>query len=235
MIIFDTHTALGSARRSGTPSYSSTNLNSYKGLKNDSWSSISNTSELQSYIGSYIFFEVNVSDTSKLARYILKLNSISGTTIYTDNIGWGYDGSTEWNWSVGKIPSEYGDYKPIENIVYNGTSLTSLVYNGTEVWSKASWHTVWTGTASTSSFRGTSFALKTVTVSGLKSGVKARVTGYVNSTSYPFTAVDSFDNINSCWMKSLVADNTTRLTLQARTDSSNTQRTIYITKVEQYY
>lgn len=123
----------------------------------------------------------------------------------------------------------------ITAINYNGTALTKVIFNGTTVWESGSWHTVWTGSASTGSFRGSFFASKKVTVSGLKTGVRVRVTGYVNSTSYPFTAVESFNNINSCWMKSLVADDSTILTLQARTDSSNTQRTIYITKVEQYY
>lgn len=123
-----------------------------------------------------------------------------------------------------------------EEVSYGGRELSVINYKGEKVWEESPrWRVKWTGSASTSSFRGTSFASKTVTVSGLKTGVRVRVTGYVNSTSYPFTAVESFNDINSCWMKSLVADDSTRLTLKARTDSSNTQRTIYITKVEQYY
>lgn len=233
MIIFDTKTTLPAATRSGTPSYTSSNLNSWKGLTNDSWSSISNASSLTGYVGSYIYFEVLVSDTNQLARYIFKLNSVSGSTIYCVNVGWGYEGSTEWNWSIGKIPSEYGNYKPIENIVYNGTSLTSLVFNGTQVWNKPQWHTVWSGSVG-ASVTSTSYSNYSFNVSGLTIGRQTRISGqYSIGQVYTFSGVTTYDG-TYCKFKDLRINSATNITLSAlKVGSMNPYLTI--TKIEQYY
>ena len=81
---------LGEATRSGISTYSKANLDGYVGLKNDTWSGITNASSLVT--GNYYYIRVKVSDTNKTGKFCVKFISANGTTITTDNMGWGYDG-----------------------------------------------------------------------------------------------------------------------------------------------
>ena len=81
---------LGEATRSGISEYSKAALDGYVGLKNDTWSGITNASSLVA--GNYYYIRVKVSDTNKTGKFCVKFISANGTTITTDNMGWGYDG-----------------------------------------------------------------------------------------------------------------------------------------------
>ena len=81
---------LGEATRSAVSTYSKANLDGYVGLKNDTWSGITNASSLVT--GNYYYIRVKVSDTNKTGKFCVKFISANGTTITTDNMGWGYDG-----------------------------------------------------------------------------------------------------------------------------------------------
>ena len=85
-----TGTNLGEATRSGISEYSKATLDGYVGLKNDTWSGITNASSLVA--GNYYYIRVKVSDTNKTGKFCVKFISANGTTITTDNMGWGYDG-----------------------------------------------------------------------------------------------------------------------------------------------
>ena len=89
---------LGEATRSSVSSYTSTQLNSWVGLENDTWGAITNASSL--VFGNYYYIRVYVSDTGKYGKFCVKFKSASGTTITVDNMGWGYDGEVIYSTPV---------------------------------------------------------------------------------------------------------------------------------------
>lgn len=202
MFIYDKHSQIGQARRSSTPSYSKASMDSYMLAKNDSWSAISNTSELQAYINQFIFLEFTCTDTGNLARVILYLRSISGTTIYTDNIGWGYSGSVWWDWSLGKIPSE-----GLRTITYNGTTLNVIKKDTTNVYGRPFTLSLSQGAGTTLTVSRSSSPNEHANTGTLKSGatiyygdvLTVSVTassGYINPTYSGFTSGGSVtDNV----------------------------------------
>ena len=96
---------LGEAMRSGISTYSKANLDSYVGLKNDTWSAITNAGSLVA--GNYYYIKVKVSDTNKTGKFCVKFISANGTTITTDNMGWGYDGEPIYTQNVWVKPYSY--------------------------------------------------------------------------------------------------------------------------------
>lgn len=100
-----TGTNLGEATRSGISAYSKATLDGYVGLKNDTWSGITNASSLVA--GNYYYIRVKVSDTNKTGKFCVKFISANGTTITTDNMGWGYDGEPIYTQNVWVKPYVY--------------------------------------------------------------------------------------------------------------------------------
>lgn len=96
---------LGEATRSGISEYSKATLDGYVGLKNDTWSGITNASSLVA--GNYYYIRVKVSDTNKTGKFCVKFISANGTTITTDNMGWGYDGEPIYTQTVWAKPYVY--------------------------------------------------------------------------------------------------------------------------------
>ena len=96
---------LGEATRSGISEYSKATLDGYVGLKNDTWSGITNASSLVA--GNYYYIRVKVSDTNKTGKFCVKFISANGTTITTDNMGWGYDGEPIYTQNVWAKPYVY--------------------------------------------------------------------------------------------------------------------------------
>lgn len=89
---------LKEATRSSVSSYTSTQLNNWVGLENDTWGAITNASSL--VFGDYYYIRVYVSDTGKYGKFCVKFKSANGTTITVDNMGWGYDGEVIYSTSV---------------------------------------------------------------------------------------------------------------------------------------
>lgn len=89
---------LGEATRSSVSSYTSTQLNSWVGIENDTWGAITNASSLVA--DKYYYIRVYVSDTGKYGKFCVKFKSASGTTITVDNMGWGYDGEVIYSTPV---------------------------------------------------------------------------------------------------------------------------------------
>ena len=100
-----TGTNLGEATRSGISEYSKAALDGYVGLKNDTWSGITNASSLVA--GNYYYIRVKVSDTNKTGKFCVKFISANGATITTDNMGWGYDGEPIYTQTVWTKPYVY--------------------------------------------------------------------------------------------------------------------------------
>lgn len=96
---------LGEATRNGISEYSKATLDGYVGLKNDTWSGIINASSLVA--GNYYYIRVKVSDTNKTGKFCVKFISANGTTITTDNMGWGYDGEPIYTQNVWVKPYVY--------------------------------------------------------------------------------------------------------------------------------
>lgn len=80
----------GEATRASVSSYSKAALDSYVGLVNDTWGSITNASSLTK--DKYYYIRVLVTDTNRYGKFCIRFKSYNGQTITTDNIGWGYDG-----------------------------------------------------------------------------------------------------------------------------------------------
>ncbi len=89
---------LEEATRSGVSSYTSTQLNGWVGLQNDTWSGITNASSL--IANKYYYIRVLVSDTNKYGKFCVRFKSYSGQTITVDNMGWGYDGEVIYSTPV---------------------------------------------------------------------------------------------------------------------------------------
>ena len=89
---------LKEATRSGVSSYTSTQLNNWVGLQNDTWSGITNASSLVA--DRYYYIRVLVSDTNKYGKFCVRFKSYSGQTITVENVGWGYDGEVIYSTPV---------------------------------------------------------------------------------------------------------------------------------------
>lgn len=100
-----TGTDLKEATRSGVSSYTSTQLNNWVGLQNDTWSGITNASSLVA--DRYYYIRVLVSDTNKYGKFCVRFKSYSGQTITVDNMGWGYDGEVIYSTPVWGKPYSF--------------------------------------------------------------------------------------------------------------------------------
>lgn len=89
---------LKEATRAAVSSYTSTQLNGWAGKENDTWSGITNVSQLEA--NKYYYIRVYVSDTQKYGKFCVMFKSASGTTITVDNKGWGYDGEVIYSTPV---------------------------------------------------------------------------------------------------------------------------------------
>ena len=107
---------LKEATRSDVSSYTSTQLNGWVGLQNDTWGAITNASSL--VFGDYYYIRVYVSDTGKYGKFCVKFKSYSGQTITVDNMGWGYDGEVIYSTPV------WGKPFSLTSSVGTNTSLT---------------------------------------------------------------------------------------------------------------
>lgn len=120
---------LGEATRSGISEYSKATLDGYVGLKNDTWSGITNASSLVA--GNYYYIRVKVSDTNKTGKFCVKFISANGTTITTDNMGWGYDGEPIYTQNVWAKPYVYTQTVGSNTTIV--TKKTSSPYRGVGV------------------------------------------------------------------------------------------------------
>lgn len=120
---------LGEATRSGISEYSKAALDGYVGLKNDTWSGITNASSLVA--GNYYYIRVKVSDTNKTGKFCVKFISANGTTITTDNMGWGYDGEPIYTQTVWAKPYVYTQTVGSNTTIV--TTKTSSPYRGVGV------------------------------------------------------------------------------------------------------
>ena len=100
-----TGTDLKEATRSGVSSYTSTQLNNWVGLQNDTWSGITNASSL--VVDRYYYIRVLVSDTNKYGKFCVRFKSYSGQTITVENMGWGYDGEVIYSTPVWGKPYSF--------------------------------------------------------------------------------------------------------------------------------
>lgn len=89
---------LKEATRAAVSSYTSTQLNGWVGKENDTWSGITNASQLEA--NKYYYIRVYVTDTQKYGKFCVMFKSASGTTITVDNKGWGYDGEVIYSTPV---------------------------------------------------------------------------------------------------------------------------------------
>ena len=161
---------LKEATRSSVSSYTSTQLDGWVGLQNDTWGAITNASSLVA--NKYYYIRVYVSDTGKYGKFCVKFKSASGTTITTDNMGWGYDGEVIYSTPV------WG--KPYALSVTNnsGTGAVNVAVNRT---SSPNQHAS-TGTVSAGSnkiYHGDVLNITVTPVSGYK-----LTTFTINGTSY---------------------------------------------------
>lgn len=145
------------AKRSSLSNYTSSALNSFTGLQNDTWSQIINASELKPY--TYIYLQVNVSDTNRIAYYYMIFLSANGSTITTHNLGWAYDqvefdlGSA--NNAKDVILTNYDQWVPVTwespgNILWMWTDGSNLYFSRdssqykynklTSTWESVSWN-----------------------------------------------------------------------------------------------
>lgn len=89
---------LKEATRAAVSSYTSAQLNGWVGTENDTWSGITNASQLEA--NKYYYIRVYVTDTQKYGKFCVMFKSASGTTITVDNKGWGYDGEVIYSTPV---------------------------------------------------------------------------------------------------------------------------------------
>lgn len=161
---------LKEATRSGVSTYTKANLDNWVGVKNDTWSGITNANSLVA--GKYYYIRVLVSDTNKYGKFCVMFKSASGTTITVDNMGWGYDGEVIYSTPV------WG--KPYSLSVTNnsGTSAVNVTVNRTASPNQQAG----TGTVSAGSnkiYHGDALSITATPVSGYK-----LTTFTINGTSY---------------------------------------------------
>lgn len=161
---------LEEATRSSVSSYTSSQLDNWVGLQNDTWGAITNASSLVA--NKYYYIRVHVSDTDKYGKFCVRFKSYSGQTITVDNMGWGYDGEV--------IYSTPAWGKPYSLSVTNnsGTSTVNVVVNRTSSPNQQAG----TGTVSAGSnkiYHGDVLNITVTPVSGYK-----LTTFTINGTSY---------------------------------------------------
>ena len=161
---------LKEATRSSVSSYTSTQLDNWVGLQNDTWGAITNASSLVA--NKYYYIRVYVSDTGKYGKFCVKFKSYSGQTITVENMGWGYDGEVIYSTPI------WG--KPYSLSVTNnsGTSAVNVTVNRTASPNQQAS----TGTVSAGSnkiYHGDTLSITATPVSGYK-----LTTFTINGTSY---------------------------------------------------
>lgn len=161
---------LEEATRSSVSSYTSTQLDGWVGLQNDTWGAITNASSLVA--GNYYYIRVYVSDTGKYGKFCVKFKSYSGQTITVENMGWGYDGEVIYSTPI------WGKSYSLSVTNHSGTSAVSVVVSRT---SSPNQHAS-TGTVSAGSnkiYHGDVLNITVTPVSGYK-----LTTFTINGTSY---------------------------------------------------
>lgn len=112
---------LKEATRAAVSSYTSAQLNGWVGTENDTWSGITNASQLEA--NKYYYIRVYVTDTQKYGKFCVMFKSASGTTITVDDKGWGYDGEVIYSTPV------WG--KPFSVSFTKGTGVASVTVTRT--------------------------------------------------------------------------------------------------------
>lgn len=112
---------LKEATRAAVSSYTSAQLNGWVGTENDTWSGITNVSQLEA--NKYYYIRVYVTDTQKYGKFCVMFKSASGTTITVDDKGWGYDGEVIYSTPV------WG--KPFSVSFTKGTGVASVTVTRT--------------------------------------------------------------------------------------------------------
>lgn len=112
---------LKEATRAAVSSYTSAQLNGWVGTENDTWSGITNVSQLEA--NKYYYIRVYVTDTQKYGKFCVMFKSASGTTITVDDKGWGYDGEVIYSIPV------WG--KPFSMSFTKGTGVASVTVTRT--------------------------------------------------------------------------------------------------------
>ena len=157
---------LEEATRSGVSSYTSTQLDGWVGLQNDTWSGITNASSL--ITNKYYYIRAYVSDTGKYGKFCVKFKSASGTTITVDNMGWGYDGEVIYSTPIWGKPYSLSVTNTNASITVNRTASPNQ---------QASTGTVSAG--SNKIYHGDALSITATPVSGYK-----LTTFTINGTSY---------------------------------------------------
>lgn len=86
-------------KRGSTTSYTKAQIDAYSTLTNDTWTIVANASELA--IGELAFLSVIDSTNNLPTRLVVKVLSVSGTTVTTDNYGYSYSNGYWWGLADG--------------------------------------------------------------------------------------------------------------------------------------
>lgn len=157
---------LKEATRSSVSSYTSSQLDNWVGLKNDTWGAITNASSLVA--NKYYYIRVHVSDTDKYGKFCVRFKSYSGQTITVDNMGWGYDGEVIYSTPIWGKPYSLSVTNTNASITVNRTASPNQ---------QASTGTVSAG--SNKIYHGDALSITATPVSGYK-----LTTFTINGTSY---------------------------------------------------
>lgn len=106
-------------KKSSTPSYTKSQVDSYCGLKNDTWGGIVNANELHT---GYAYINFILSDTNQHCRFLVSVKSVSGSTVTTDNYSWGAPGSDVYELANG--------YDIVCNDIEIRPELNKIIFDG---------------------------------------------------------------------------------------------------------
>lgn len=106
-------------KKSSTPSYTKSQVDSYCGLKNDTWDGIVNANELHT---GYAYINFTLSDTNQHCRFLVSVKSVSGSTVTTDNYSWGASGSDVYELANG--------YDIVCNDIEIRPELNKIIFDG---------------------------------------------------------------------------------------------------------
>lgn len=106
-------------KKSSTPSYTKSQVDSYCGLKNDTWGGIVNANELHT---GYAYINFTLSDTNQPCRFLVSVKSVSGSTVTTDNYSWGASGSDVYELANG--------YDIVCNDIEIRPELNKIIFDG---------------------------------------------------------------------------------------------------------